>query len=689
MDHVDFTKLHQFNVHHKEAYFNEAFSRNIGLLTEQEQEILKNARVAIPGMGGVGGLHLIAMVRSGVGKFSIADMDLFEPGNVNRQYGATVQAFGRPKAEVMREQALAINPFVEIDVFSQGVTAENIDVFLKNVDVVIDGLDFFNFEIRRLLFNKAREKGIFVVTAAPLGFSAALLVFSPSAGMAFDDYFHIVEDMQPEEQYLAFAMGLAPRPTHIRYMDLKKVSFETRAGPSLGVACLVCAGMAGSSAIQIILKKGKIKPVPHYIQFDPYLMKFRKGRLFFGNRNPLQRIKLRIAGYLLSRNKKKYFVHMPPLPHLPSKTDAIPDDVVAFLLQAGIQAPSGDNIQPWRFATSRNAISVYLDRAADTCFFNVHQIASIISCGAVIENIKIAASNFGIETRVHGRPDPANPDLMAKLDFAVTRDNKTIDKDILFDSIWERRTDRQVFRAVPVPSHCIEKLSASISDFSGTRLHVITEKAKIKAVAKMIYAADRIRIQNKSLHEHFYRMIRFTDLHAQIRRDGMPLKSLQAGMPGEWLLRSTRSWTVMNMLNKLGIDKPVAFHSYKAMVRSPALALLTVDQTNRQAFLTGGRALQRAWLTLNHLGLAIQPMTAVTLFGLRWELEGRERFSTKEQKIFAPVWDQFQKIFSAVDWKVHGPIMLFRFGYSRPPTIGTLRKGIGDLMAPNGEREPS
>ncbi len=73
------SRLRDFGIHTKEQYIAEAFSRNIGLLTEAEQEKLANATVAIPGMGGVGGIHLITMVRTGIGRFHIADFDTFEP----------------------------------------------------------------------------------------------------------------------------------------------------------------------------------------------------------------------------------------------------------------------------------------------------------------------------------------------------------------------------------------------------------------------------------------------------------------------------------------------------------------------------------------------------------------------------------------------------------------------------------
>ena len=61
--------LHTWGIHSKKDYILQAFSRNIGLLTLEEQERLSHARVAIPGMGGVGGVHLITLARTGIGKW--------------------------------------------------------------------------------------------------------------------------------------------------------------------------------------------------------------------------------------------------------------------------------------------------------------------------------------------------------------------------------------------------------------------------------------------------------------------------------------------------------------------------------------------------------------------------------------------------------------------------------------------
>src|SRR4051812_38712913 len=81
--------------------YDQAFSSNLGWLTKPEQQILKGKRVAIAGMGGVGGAHLLTLARLGLTRFSIADFDQFEPHNFNRQAGATMDSLGKPKVEVL------------------------------------------------------------------------------------------------------------------------------------------------------------------------------------------------------------------------------------------------------------------------------------------------------------------------------------------------------------------------------------------------------------------------------------------------------------------------------------------------------------------------------------------------------------------------------------------------------------
>ena len=132
--------------------YEAAFSRNIGWVTEREQSQLRNKRVAIAGMGGVGGQHLLALTRLGIGNFNIADFDTFEIANFNRQTGAVLSALGQPKVRVLADMALDINPELNIQQFPTGVTPKNLEDFLKDVDIYVDGLDFFAIPMRRNVF---------------------------------------------------------------------------------------------------------------------------------------------------------------------------------------------------------------------------------------------------------------------------------------------------------------------------------------------------------------------------------------------------------------------------------------------------------------------------------------------------------------------------------------------------------
>ena len=281
--------------------YNEAFSRNIGWITESEQLLLKNKRVAIAGMGGVGGSHLLTHCRLGIGKFNIADFDTFELANFNRQAGATLPHLSQPKAETLHNMARTINPELDIKVFSQGICEDNIDEFLNDVDIYIDGLDFFVLDIRQKVFAKCYKKGIPAITAAPLGMSAAILNFMPGK-MSFEAYFRL-KGLSPIEQQIRFLIGLSPAMLQRSYLaDKSRVDFIKQKGPSTPMACDICAGMAATSSLKILLNRGKVLAVPYSLQFDAYRNKMIKTWRPWGNNNPIQKLVYLFARQQLKKN---------------------------------------------------------------------------------------------------------------------------------------------------------------------------------------------------------------------------------------------------------------------------------------------------------------------------------------------------------------------------------------------------
>ncbi|MBK4733643.1 ThiF family adenylyltransferase [Noviherbaspirillum pedocola] len=277
----------------KEFDYQRAFSRNIGWVTVEEQGRLRGARAAIAGLGGVGGSHLLTLARLGIGNFNIADFDHFEVHNFNRQAGAMMSTLGEPKAEVMARMARDINPEADVRVFGEGVTPENVDDFLKDVDIYVDSIDYFSVESRRLLFAESYRRGIPAVTAAPLGMGVGFLYFEPGK-MSFEDYFQL-EGHSRREQLLRFMAGLAPKAIHRHYLVVPEaVNFKEERGPSTGMSCDLCAGFTGTQVLKILLGRGKVRAVPWSLQFDAYAQKLAFTWRPGGNANPMQKLLLAI-----------------------------------------------------------------------------------------------------------------------------------------------------------------------------------------------------------------------------------------------------------------------------------------------------------------------------------------------------------------------------------------------------------
>ena len=144
------------------------FSRTQLLLGEDTMEGLKNARVAVFGVGGVGGYVCEALVRSGVGTFDLIDDDKVCLTNINRQIIATRKTVGQYKAEVMRDRMLEINPDVKVNIYKCFFLPENADDFpFSEYDYVVDAVDTVTAKIELVM--KCQEAGVPIISSMGAG----------------------------------------------------------------------------------------------------------------------------------------------------------------------------------------------------------------------------------------------------------------------------------------------------------------------------------------------------------------------------------------------------------------------------------------------------------------------------------------------------------------------------------------
>lgn len=144
------------------------FSRTQLLLGPEAMEKLKNARVAVFGIGGVGGYVCEALVRSGVGAFDLVDDDKVCLTNLNRQIIATRKTVGKYKTDVMKERILEINPDAEVTVHKCFFLPENADTFpFEEYDYVVDAVDTVTAKIALVM--KSQEAGVPIISSMGAG----------------------------------------------------------------------------------------------------------------------------------------------------------------------------------------------------------------------------------------------------------------------------------------------------------------------------------------------------------------------------------------------------------------------------------------------------------------------------------------------------------------------------------------
>ena len=649
--------------------YREAFDRNIGWVTEAEQASLRVRCVAIAGMGGVGGVHLLTLARMGIGRFRLADFDTFDIANFNRQAGATVDSIGRPKLDVMVEMARAINPELDIARFPQGVTDANIDDFLDGADLFVDGFDFFAVSIRRRVFARAEELGIPAVTAAPIGLGTGYLAFLPG-GMTFEEYFRL-DGQSENEQYLRFLMGMAPRALHQAYfVDPSRASLAEKRGPSMAVSCQLCAGVVGTMALQLLLRRPGLRAAPYHHHFDSMRGRLAVTRLPQGNDTPLQRLRLTLARRLFARPRPIPASAPPPMP-------ATARTPLGDILDAARWAPSGDNSQPWRFEPlDGDTVRIHLETEAGT---NPYEYRggepSLLAGGMLLENLRIAASAHGrrLDWTVEGGSDPYT--LLAKMPAAP--DVRT---DRLNSVLTLRSVDRRPYLSRPLRANERAALEAAAGPDLQVSWH--EDRGARLRMARLGALATDIRLRAQETFAVHQKVIDWAPGHSAT---GMPASTIGLDRATLRIMRwAMAHWPRMHGMNRLsGTWMAAAQLDLRPALGSAAfftLAPTGPDEGDRVArLLRLGGAVQRFWLTATRLGLAMQPGLATLIFS-HYGAHGLS--FTSDPALQAKARTLAARFQAVLGRHPDSLVYLGRIGEPRPglPKVRSVRREVADLQ---------
>ena len=177
-----------------------------------------------------------------------------------------------------------------------------------------------------------------------------------------------------------------------------------------------------------------------------------------------------------------------------------PENIIEKIINLAIQAPSGENCQPWRFEIGNNEIDIYNVPERDQSLYNTNQAGSYVAHGALVENMIISAKTLSYSASITLFPKSSEPDLVA----SITLRQSAPQEDSLLDSIAKRTTNRKPYMKTQLPTEQLERLAATSSQVDGAKAEFVTDPDKIKALAEACSVNEIVMFSNNTLHNFFF-----------------------------------------------------------------------------------------------------------------------------------------------------------------------------------------
>jgi hypothetical protein len=345
------------------------------------------------------------------------------------------------------------------------------------------------------------------------------------------------------------------------------------------------------------------------------------------------------------------------------------------LIEAGIQAPSADNGQPWKFKILKDGVELSLDPMNMGLFFDVNQVGSQISAGAVIENIVISAKAYGLKTNIIYSNEPANN--IAKLTFTTTTNQ--VDTDETIEAIFNRHCNRNLYIFnKKIPASIINELVSLVQSDGQHQLHTYQTPKDKNSIIRTITATDTVRFIHKRVHNDFYKVLRFGKT-AKKTRDGLAAATLGLEFFMIPILQLLRPWLVTRLLNYVGLHRIMAFRGTWLPLKSSS-HIVSIVHNGPANYIESGRILQRFWIEANKAGLSVQPAGALALFLARLHLVRGDGFTQTQLKTLTSLENDFASITPKFNKETDQLIMMFRLGYTKKPAVTSYRREIESFL---------
>lgn len=566
-------------------------SRNKDILNQKEQAILNSLKILVAGCGSVGGAIVVPLTRLGVGSFVLADPDVYELSNLNRQE-CYLKDIGVPKAQVLAERIISINPYAAVETKLNGLTMDSIESALDGVHVVFDGIDPEQSAIEKFYLHKfAASKRIPVISGVDIGSKPSLYVFDyrknpvPFYGKATEQA-HREKNFQKATKWIDYTK-VPPD-----FFRIVRDRFKTGGSWPQISYCVEGMGAIGSRAI-VDLAMGK--SIKHIISIDLHQVVLPWYRGIQRNMQlPIELFKTLRAMKRMGGNRKQQDETV-VVSHIPPK--------LAPVFTAIQLAPSPHNIQPWKMRIiGEDRFRLEWDRQRWLQVADSSGLGIGLCFGCAIESVSTIAE-------IEYQPSPELNILSSEWHAGEIKVNKLYEAEIQHNLalLNLRGTSRAPFSKDALDERFLKKADQDMSQL-GECMIKIDDPALIRSIQKIVVESAYLQLKNDSYIQELWSWLRFSERENDWNLDGFKPENVNLGLVGARIMRLLKyNPTVRRQILKVGLARYMAIDAGKNLPHSGCLVLLGSKDESPNGLINSGRAMMRMWLNATQNRIGFQP----------------------------------------------------------------------------------
>ncbi|QNK82065.1 Rv1355c family protein [Nakamurella sp. PAMC28650] len=620
--------------------------RNRNKITSSEQVSFRRLKIGVVGLS-VG--HAIAhtLALEGLcGQLRLADFDSIELSNLNRIPGSVFDV-GVNKAVVAARRIAELDPYLDVQVFAEGLTEQSMAGFFDGLDLVVEECDSLDMKVRIRQEARRRRIPLLMETSDRGLFDVERYDQEPGRSL-----FHgLLGDIDPQTLH-----GLSTRdkaPHVMRILQAQELSARMAASmveidrtlstwPQLGGDIQLGAAMVATA----VRRFGRDEHLP-------------SGRI---------RVDLEESFDLLDPVIQQR-PSAAPIGEPTDLTAEIPLAPMDAVIHAVRLAPSGGNAQPWSVNATNSGITISLVRERSSAMDHEFR-GSYVAIGAASYNARVAAASHRRRANVQWLPNGCGSDVVVAIDLQAGEEP---DLALQYSAMVHRISNRSIGRRAALSDEAKGDLVTAAAA-EGAAVHIVEDAGRLGELADVLAESDRLRYLTPLLHLQMTSELKWP---GRERLDaGIDVRTLNLDDPDLAKLQVAQRPEVMANLAAWNGGSALGDDTRDRINASSALVVVVGPGHTALDYLRGGAAVERVWITAEQLGLGVQPVSPIFLYTL--QDADFLAVSVPFHRQLSGLRDRFSMILNLAEGEV--PMLVLRVSHDPAKAVRSERLPIDEVL---------